>query len=99
MKLYREVKGSERQPEEKGFFKTDRGTLEFEDGKWHIECDPNEYYEVFISYWLEPIEITEEDIHYIANQYLIISESEKDSDYPYFTMKGAKAILSKLKGE
>ena len=49
---------------------------------------------------VEPIEITEEEIHKIANQYVIIdSEGLPDEEVPYFTMEGAKAILSKIQGE
>jgi hypothetical protein len=51
--------------------------------------------------FIKPIEITEEEIWEIANQYVIIDEyyTDKGEQQAYFTKKGAAAILSKLKGE
>ena len=39
---------------------------------------------------------SEEEIHKLVNKYLIIEESLCADDYPYFTMKGAKAIKELL---
>ena len=59
---------------------------------------PNDYEGERI--YLKPIEITEEEIHVLANKFLIIDDDNlSDSDVPYFTMEGAKAILNLLKEE
>ena len=45
---------------------------------------------------LTPQQPSEEEIHKLVNKYLIIEESLCADDYPYFTMKGAKAIKELL---
>jgi hypothetical protein len=93
MKLYREIKVSERLPD-KGEYMTNSGWLEFDvmhnqwgflsglSGEWEYVND--------VSWWLELIDITEEDIEAIIHQYSITRRGIKEQ---------AKAILSKLKGE
>ena len=103
MRLYREVKASERLPEERTEVHIiNSGLLSsayIQDEQWYLGEHETPVLK-FSGIWLEPIEITEEEIHKIANQYVIIdSEGLPDEEVPYFTMEGARAILSKLKGE
>lgn len=43
---------------------------------------------------------TEEEIHVLVNKFLIIDHDNlSDSDVPYFTLEGAKAITNLLKEE
>lgn len=65
MKLYREVKASERLPiicDE--WYYTDIGMLVFDFGTWYSTDadDRDSTYEAAPKLWLEPIEITEEEI-------------------------------------
>ena len=102
MKLYREVKTSERLPEMDTQCYTDVGFADYcGNDNWMVEY-PEDGGFVFgqnvVKWWLEPIEITEEDIR---------KEMELTIDFldrggpgkSYAITRCAKAILSKLKGE
>ena len=94
--IYREVKASERLPEKEGFymtiFDTSACALRIFDGR---KFNDNK-----ASWWLEPIEITEEDIREILGDYgeSLTSRLENVICESHFHDL-AKAILSKLKGE
>ena len=97
MKLYRPVKASERLPEETNYYNTDNGSGLF-DERYFISDDEH-YKDTWREndelVWLEPIEITEEEIESIIEDY-----REDDGNLYSYTHKWiAKAILSKLKGE
>ena len=95
MKLFREVKESERLPEEDGEYHTSQGRMMFRKcfpGFGAIATD------IQPSVWLEPIEITEEEIK------RVITEEMEEGAFganviDHFVPKLTKAILSKLKGE
>ena len=101
MKLYREVKASERLPESDCIrFVIDENGARFSDrfvqGKWYsYPIHP-------VKYWLEPIEITEEPQEaeeYAANH---IQKNHYTSVLNELTIAwrcGFNAALSKLKGE
>ena len=96
MKLYREVKASERLPTIDGWaYFTDLGELNY-------DSDRNIWYDIIRSYkilwWIESIEITEEEIK------RVITEEMEEGAFganviDHFVPKLTKAILSKLKGE
>ena len=91
MKLYREVKASERLPKV--------------DGEYHTRVDGSKHYDLFSHsskypmreegeiecFWLEPVEITEEEIYDIVSKAIIVHD-----DIFGVSMDSAKAILSKL---
>ena len=90
MKLYREVKASEKLPQKIGFYLADE--IDEEDDKMMMmprlfdPKRPSSFYNV--EHWLEPIEITEEEIRRILD-FACCPQAENIT----------KAILSKLKGE
>jgi len=96
MKLYREVKASERLPEETNYYNTDNGSGLFSVA--YFIADDEDFKDTWREnehlVWLEPIEITEEEIRGIIHE---------DPDGGYWTipeqLRLARAILSKLKGE
>ena len=96
IKLYREVKASERLPDKKwdGIIKTpaDDMGIQYYHGTYYELAD----YDI----WLEPIEITEEEIKLIVYERLDVSIPTRSGR----TIWGAtkiitEAILSKLKGD
>jgi len=99
MKLYREVLCSERLPKTAEYYfcitKYDKGY--WNSGDW-VYSDGNKFKNSpsgYVVFWLEPIEITEEEI-----EELRMSILERDSWVNVATMDiTIKAILSKLKGE
>ena len=99
MKLFREVKASERLPiicDE--WYITDCGRGYFDFGTWYSTdaLDKDSTYEIAINWWLEPIEITEEEIIDIVKSW-DIQTAFIDLEDEYSIL--AKAILSKLKGD
>ena len=100
MKLYREVKANKRVPGE-GEHMTNEGWVEYdyEESLWMFLNSYGEWVIVDnVIWWLEPIEITEEEIR---------KEMELTIDFldrggpgkSYAITRCAKAILSKLKGD
>jgi hypothetical protein len=91
MKLYREVKASERMPEDKEkiyvYFTANGKSHGFAFGS---DIEPSEI-------WLEPIEITEEEIEEVVKYYETIGVFDPLRNRPRKLF--AQAILSKLKGE
>jgi hypothetical protein len=102
MKLYREVKCSDRLPKKEGEYMVllEDGAVQHEPFKpdlgWWVEYHLPGTDKVIS--WLEPYEPpTEEEIHEIVSKYLGIDwDMKKDCEVPYFTMKGAKAIINLL---
>lgn len=92
MKLYREVKTSERHPRNGGFYFTRRldnnygGVRLFYDGEFDMGG---------ADVWLEPIEITEEDLDDIIYQ----AFKRGSGSYSENSINASKSILSKLSGE
>ena len=97
MKLFREVKAGDRLPEERievhiinnrilssGFI---------QDGQWYLGEHETPVI-AFSGVWLEPIEITEEDIYKIVSSEIIVQD-----DIFGVSMESARQILSKLKGD
>lgn len=119
MKLYREVKASERLPEagvrvgillQQPEIKFPNGAIPIKeqlfhssgwvnnDKNWLISDEADRDYKVI--YWLEPIEITEEEIEEAAKKWEI--EASAGMAAPYVNedfIAGANWSLSKLKGE
>ena len=94
MKLYREVKASERLPKVHAEFMTDEGWVLYMNDfneTWGYESDLRGcWIDVDVKWWLEPIEITEGEIYEIlVNEIMGCDGPEK--------RVAAKAILSKLK--
>ena len=98
MKIYRQVKASERLPEKEGWYFctwTDgtHSEEEFINNEfWVSEYDTENHDE--ITDWLEEIDITEEEIINIIIDN--IEDSDDDSTIIIHTDKLAKAILKKL---
>ena len=91
MKLYREVKASERLPEGDCFI-VPECVIMADNGK--------EYYKgakdfETLTTWLEPVEITEEELYNTINGLIWLSDGGKIQGVPDIVA----AILSKLKGE
>ena len=96
MKLYREVKASGRLPDKDGDYFTNWGSLMW-DAKDKTWFDLTINYTA--DYWLEPIEITEEDIRKQSEEYeheqsLGMAEDYANEDF----IAGVNWVLSKLKG-
>ena len=89
--LYREVKAEDRLPSKGRYYYTNAGVLRFQlyHGTWHQQPKNST-----IGHWLEPIEITEEDIYDIVSKAIIVHD-----DIFGVSMDSAKAILSKLTGD
>jgi hypothetical protein len=104
MKLYREVKASERLPIIDAWYYV-KFNYEIPNEKmkgthsWHpFSSEIPDQYSRFVEYWLEPIEITEKMLCNMVNRNLVIDEHNGD-EYPCLTPKGAKAIIEYLKNE
>jgi hypothetical protein len=89
--LYREVKAEDRLPSKGRYYYTNAGVLRFQlyHGTWHQQPKNST-----IGHWLEPIEITEEEIEEILAKGRLYM-SVPDVRYKFI----AQAILRKLKGE
>jgi hypothetical protein len=89
--LYREVKAEDRLPSNGRYYYTNAGVLRFQlyHGTWHQQPKNST-----IGHWLEPIEITEEEIYDIVSKAIIVHD-----DIFGVSMDSAKRILSKLQGE
>ena len=90
MKMYREVKASERLPDREDLYRV----VDFLHGEFTERLyapgdkTTDKFWTKYVEYWLEPIEITEEEIEEIIKEW--------DYDTAHVA---AKTILSKLKGE
>ena len=95
MKLYRGVKASERLPEETNYYNTDNGSGLF-DERYFISDDEH-YKDTWREndelVWLEPIEVTEDDIEKIIEGFAVFELPNTHNRYNRI----AKVILSKLK--
>jgi len=103
MKLYREVKASERLPEEACLtviWHKEFGILHcywVPEEQWWETSDEYAYGNQDIEWWLEPIEITEGDINEIL---LRIAVDDPTAGYARLCARiGIMQILSKLRGE
>jgi hypothetical protein len=100
MKLYREVKASERLPEEYGDYHVIDGNLP-DTNYFELEWS-EKYWRKRQLIWLEPIEITEEEKEEIATQYVMreghIYRGKRMKAADIF-LAGFNAALSKLKGD
>ena len=97
MKLFREVKASERLPEEKGWYHVIQPhESEYVSSSWF---NGKELKGFGIISWLEPIEITEEEIEGVLRKASSKSEDGWIVIWANDFEKAAKAILSKLKGD
>jgi len=107
MKLYREVKASERLPDKDGSrysisvtaYHIAGGVVlviyDFDDNRWLKDHNGES---IVVYKWLEPIETTEEEIAaFISEAYSVWADDYSDNFG--FTDLAATAILSKLKGE
>ena len=96
MKLYREVKASERLPEETNYYNTDNGSGLFSVA--YFIADDEDFKDTWREnehlVWLEPIEITEGEIEAAMNEYGGSDHWLCGSIYA-----GVEWALSKLKGE
>jgi len=62
--------------------------------------DYHEYYIITPTWWLEPIEITEEEIEKIIHEYVLYRDIDGEiKGLSLGANKAASIILSKLKGE
>ena len=106
MKLYREVKTSERSPDREQFHITQhqQGDIMYlcwipEHEVWE-DADEYQFGSQEITSWLEPIEITEGDIEeMIINSLAIMPNGEHRLIPEDYVKLPAQWILSKLKGE
>ena len=102
MKLYREVKASERLPtiDEEWYF-TDLGNCYFDFGTWYSTdaLDKDSTYELAINWWLESIDITEEEIEKASKVEHSNSGGVVDKSMQLGFIFGVNWALSKLKGD
>ncbi len=107
MKLYREVKASERLPEKSDLpddFCSDwvlAHWKEYDSWGWTMYDYDDDCWDALVpDIWLEPIEITKEDLeNVIIDSLSTMANGEKRLIPEDYVKKPAKAILSKLKGD
>ena len=92
--LYREVKAEDRLPSKGRYYYTNAGVLRFQlyHGTWHQQPKNST-----IGHWLDPIEITEEEIEEI------VQDIAQDDEYGEWgrecAREGIRMVLSKLTGD
>ena len=96
MKLYREVKASERLPDENGDYFTNMGELMY-------DADRKEWFDLSdtfpVKWWLEPIEIIEEEWGNNIMKEVSFKSDENWQAATYYINATITTILSKLKGD
>ena len=93
---YREVKASERLPSENGYYNTNEGELKYYP---ELEAFGISTYQFQPEWWLEPIDITEEEIRKIPYQIAETFGGGLYGDYFKASKLTIEMLLSRLKGE